>query len=95
MNRKKQLKTPKQIRHRNKTFPLRISFFFNSPARHTKTLQNQNIQDKENISYKVLKKSLDPFIRHMKSWHKPKTKPTKADITNCRNQKSTLIFWKN
>ena len=38
--------------------------------------------------------NLDPVIRQLKSWHKYKTKPTKADTTNLGNKTLLRYFRK-
>ena len=51
-------------------------------------VENSFLPNTEKLTLELLKKyqNIDPVIRQLKSWHKYKTKPTKADITILGNK---------
>ena len=59
-------------------------------------IQNFFLPTTEKITLELLRKyqNLDPVIRQLKSWHKHKTKPTKADITILGNKTVLRYFRK-
>ena len=75
-------------------------FHFHDPL-DTVTLskkENENIflPSTEKVTLEILQKhqNLDPVIRQLKSWHKYKTKPIKADITILGNKTLLRYFRK-